>query len=104
MNHSQKKVLDYYKQTSGKFYVYSFDVHTGRRYSAYGGLDCLTAFQEMVNKSQAGYLVLALDEDGDKKATKWEIEKGGRVPYFICKEFAVKTYILSNAVYNGEEK
>lgn len=98
MKYSQKKVVEFYKETAGQFTVYSFDIKTMRRASAYVALDCMTAFQEMVNKSAAGFLVLVIDDEGEKAATKWEIEHRARVPYEVCKQYAVKTYIESNQV------
>ena len=49
MKYSQKKVVEFYKETECKFNVYSFNVKTMRRESAYIGCNCMTAFQEMVN-------------------------------------------------------
>ena len=98
MNYSQKKVLDYYKQTKGEFNVYSFNPDTKKRDSAYLGLDCLTAFQEMVNKAQQGFLILVLDNDGEGYASRWEIDNKERVSYDTCRQWAVKTYVMSNAI------
>ena len=98
MKYSQKKVVDFYKETANKFNVYSFNVKTMRRDSAYIGCNCMTAFQEMVNKSAAGFLVLVIDDEGEKAATKWEIENRQRVSYDFCKQFAVKCYIESNSI------
>ena len=95
MKYSQKKVVDFYKETANKFNVYSFNVKTMRRESAYIGCNCMTAFQEMINKSAAGFLVLVINDKGEKEATKWEIQNHARVPYEFCKQFAVKTYIES---------
>ena len=98
MKYTQKKVVEFYKETERQFNVYSFNIETKRRESAYLSLDCMTAFQEMVNKSAAGFLVLVIDNDGEKAATKWEIENKQRVSYDYCKQFAVKCYIESNRV------
>ena len=98
MKYSQKKVVEFYKETEYKFNVYSFNVKTMRRESAYLGCNCMTAFQEMVNKSAAGFLVLVIDDEGEKEATKWEIQNHARVTYEFCKQFAVKTYIETNKV------
>ncbi len=98
MKYSQKKVVEFYKETECKFNVYSFNVKTMHRESAYLGCNCMTAFQEMVNKSAAGFLVLVIDDEGEKEATKWEIQNHARVPYEFCKQFAVKTYIETNKV------
>ena len=98
MKYSQKKVVEFYKETECKFNVYSFNVKTMRRESAYIGCNCMTAFQEMVNKSAAGFLVLVIDDEGEKVATKWEIQNHARVTYEFCKQFAVKTYIETNKV------
>lgn len=98
MKYSQKKVVEFYKETECKFNVYSFNVKTMRRESAYLGCNCMTAFQEMINKSAAGFLVLVIDDEGEKEATKWEIQNHARVPYEFCKQFAVKTYIETNKV------
>ena len=98
MKYSQKKVVEFYKETAGKFNVYSFNVKTLCRESSYLGCNCMTAFQEMVNKSAAGFLVLVIDDEGEKEATKWEIQNHARVPYEFCKQFAVKTYIETNTV------
>lgn len=98
MKYSQKKVVEFYKETECKFNVYSFNVKTMRRESACLGCNCMTAFQEMVNKSAAGFLVLVIDDEGEKEATKWEIQNHARVPYEFCKQFAVKTYIETNKV------
>lgn len=98
MKYSQKKVVDFYKETANKFNVYSFNVKTMRRESAYIGCNCMTAFQEMINKSAAGFLVLVINDKGEKEATKWEIQNHARVPYEFCKQFAVKTYIETNRV------
>lgn len=98
MKTSQKKVVEFYKKTARKFNVYSFNLETLRRNSAYLSLNCMEAFQEMVNQSARGFLVLVLDEEGEKAASKWEIENNARVPYEFCKQFAVKTYIETNHV------
>ncbi|MBR1526674.1 MAG: hypothetical protein IJ640_08450 [Prevotella sp.] len=98
MNYSQKKVLDYYKQTKGEFNVYAFNAETKKRESAYTGLDCLTAFQEMVNKAHKGFLILVLDNEGSNNADVWEIKNGGRISYDICKQWAIKTYVMSNSI------
>lgn len=98
MKYSQKKVVEFYKETEYKFNVYSFNVKTMRRESSYLGCNCMTAFQEMVNKSAAGFLVLVIDDEGEKEATKWEIQNHARVTYEFCKQFAVKTYIETNKV------
>ena len=98
MKTSQKKVVDFYKETKGKFNVYSFNIQTMRRESAYLSLDCMSAFQEMVNKAAAGFLVLVLDEEGEKAASKWEIENHTRVSYDFCKQYAVRTYVQTNNV------
>ena len=96
MKYSQKKVVEFYQETANKFNVYTFDVKTMRRESAYIGCNCMTAFQEMVNKAAAGFLVLIIDDEGEKATTKWEVEHRARVPYEVCKQYAVKTYIESN--------
>lgn len=98
MNLSQKEVLEYYKQTKGEFNVYSFNLETRKRESAYTGLDCLSAFQEMVNKAHQGFLVLVLDNEGSNYADIWEMKNGGRISYDTCKQWAVKTYIVSKSV------
>ena len=98
MRYSQKKVLDYYKQTQGEFNVYSFNPETKKRDSAYLGLDCLTAFQEMVNKAQQGFLILVLDNKGSNYASIWEMQNGGRISYEMCKQWAIKTYVMSNSI------
>ena len=98
MKYTQKKVVEFYKETERQFNVYSFNIETKRRESAYLSLDCMTAFQEMVNKSAAGFLVLVIDNEGEEAATKWEIKNGQRVSYDYCKQFAVKCYIESNKV------
>lgn len=98
MKYSQKKVVEFYKETECKFNVYSFNVVTLRRESAYLGCNCMTAFQEMVNRAALGFLVLVIDDEGEKAATKWEIDNNRRVPYDFCKQFAVKVYIDSNRV------
>ena len=98
MKYSQKKVVEFYKETECKFNVYTFDVRTMRRESAYLGCNCMTAFQEMVNKAAAGFLVLVIDDEGEKAATKWEIENHARVSYEFCKQYAVRTYIENNRV------
>jgi len=98
MNYSQKKVLEYYEQTKGMFCVYSFDMSTKLRKSAYIGLNCLGALQEMMNKAQEGNIVLVLDLEGSNQADVWEIKNGTRISYEMCKQWAVKTYIMSNSI------
>ena len=98
MRYSQRKVVEFCKETECKFNVYTFNVRTMRRESAYICCDCMTAFQEMVNKAAAGFLVLVIDDEGQMAATRWEIKNRARVPYEFCQQFAVKTYILSNRV------
>lgn len=98
MNYSQKKVLEYYKQTKGEFCVYSFNAVTKKRESAYVGLDCLTAFQEMVSKAQKGNLILVLDNEGSNYADIWEMQNGDRISYEMCKQWAIKTYVMSNSI------
>ena len=98
MNYSQKKVLDYYKQTKGEFCVYSFNAQTKKRESAYVGLDCISAFQELMNRAQQGYLVLVLDLEGSNVADVWEIKNKERVSYDYCKPLSCKTYVMSNSI------
>lgn len=98
MNYSQKKVLDYYKQTKGEFCVYAFNRDTKVRESAYTGLNCLDALQEMMNKAQAGFLVLVLDLEGSNAADVWEIKNNTRISYDTCLPLAVKTYVMTNSV------
>ena len=98
MKYTQKEVVEFYKETAGKFNVYSFNVKTMRRESAYIGCNCITAFQEMVNRAAEGYLTLVIDDEGEKAATQWEIKNRARVPYDFCKQFAVRTYIMSKSI------
>ena len=99
MKVSQKKVVEYYKETDGKFNVYSFDRKTMRRDSAYVGLDCINALQEMVNRSAEGKIVLCISDLGESTCSIWETEHDcQRVPYEVAVKYAVKTYIVSNSV------
>lgn len=99
MKTTQKKVIEYHNQTKGMFNVYAFDMNTKMRESAYCGLNHLQAFEEMVNKSAQGYIVLVLDKEGEDAARKWEMEHGNRrIHYDLCKPYAVKTYVLTNSV------
>lgn len=98
MSYSQKKVLDYYKQTKGQFCVYAFNQDTKLRESAYVRLNCLDALQEMMSKAQAGFLVLALDIKGSTIADVWELKNNARISYDLCRQWAVKTYVMSNAI------
>lgn len=99
MKHSQKKVVEYYKETDGKFNVYSFNPKTMRRNSSYLCLDCINAFQEMVNRSAEGMIVLCISQEGEQFCQKWEMDHHcERVPYEIAAKFAVKTYIVSSSV------
>ncbi len=98
MKYSQKKVVEFYKETAHKFNVYSFDQVTKKRVSAYMSLDFVSAFQELVNKSYNGFLVLVVDEEGEEKISKWEIKNHTFSTYDFCKQFAVKTYVASNSI------
>ena len=98
MKYTQKEVVEFYKETANKFNVYSFNIKTMRRESACNGCNCMTAFQEMVNKAAEGYLTLVLDDEGEMAATQWEIKNRARVPYDFCKQFAVRTYIMSKSI------
>lgn len=99
MKHSQKQVVDYYKETDGKFNVYSFNPKTMRRNSAYLCLDCINAFQEMVNRSAEGMIVLCISKEGEEFCQKWEMDHHcERVPYEVAAKFAVKTFVLSKSV------
>lgn len=99
MKVTQKKVVEYYKETDGKFNVYSFDRKTMRRVSAYVCLDCINAFQEMVNRSAEGRIVLCISAEGERACSKWEVEHDcQRVPYEMAARYAVKTYIVDNSV------
>lgn len=98
MKLSQKEVLAYYKETKGKFCVYTFNPATKKRESAYINLDCLTAFQEMVNRAQQGFLILVLDLYGSKMADMWEMYNGGRISYYMCKQWAIRTYLVSKKI------
>ena len=99
MKHSQKKVVEYYKETDGKFNVYSFNPKTMMRNSSYLCLDCINAFQEMVNRSAEGMIVLCISQEGEQFCSKWEMDHHcERVPYEIAAKFAVKTLVLSKSV------
>lgn len=98
MKVSQKKVVEYYKETDGKFNVYSFERKTMRRHSAYLCLDCINAFQEMVNRAAEGMIVLCISEEGERACGKWEAENHVRVTYDMAVKYAVRTYVLTNSV------
>lgn len=98
MKVSQKKVVEFFKETDGKFNVYSFDRKTMKRSSAYVCLDCINALQEMVNRSAEGLIVLCISSEGEAVCQKWEIDNHGRVPYEVAVRYAVKTYVVSNSV------
>lgn len=99
MKLSQKKVVEYYKETDGKFNVYSFDPKTMRRDSAYICLDCISALQEMVNRSAEGKIVLCISDLGEQACNIWEMQHNcQRVPYEVAVKYAVKTYIAGNSV------
>ena len=99
MKLSQKKVVEYYKETDGKFNVYSFDRKTMRRDSAYVCIDCINAVQEMVNRSAEGKIVLCISAEGEQACSKWETEHDcQRVPYEVALKYAVKTYVVCNSV------
>ena len=99
MKVSLRKVVEYYKVTDRNFNVYSFNPKTMRRHSAYLCLDCINAFQEMVNRSAEGMIVLCISQEGEQFCQKWEIEHHNeRVPYEVAAKFAVKTYIVDTSV------
>ena len=98
MKLSQKAAISYIKATDRKFNVYSFDLQTRIRKSAYMCLDALSAFQEMVNRSAEGFLVIVLDEEGEGNASKWEMKNHRFIDYDTCKQWAVKTYLMSQTI------
>lgn len=84
-----KATQEFIKTYKSTFYVYHFDKHTNKRVGAYGGLDLLTAFMEMVNRLHQGYDVIVMDEQGNKVCFKREMQTNVRVHYDFAKQYAI---------------
>lgn len=90
MKLSQKKVVDFYKETNSSFNVYVFNPVTKKRVFSIIACDLIRAMQEILKASSNGYLVLCIDDEGEKEAGIWEFANRDRVSFSFCQKFAVK--------------
>ncbi len=85
---TQKEAIQIYKTT----YVTVMAFENGKRYSTYGGVDIITALNEVTIQAKNGRQVLILPDDC-RECMKYEIKNKSRVPFEVMQPYALSRVV-----------